>query len=96
MAGRIAGPAERCVPIIQGDALRLAEGQTEVLAYGHGRTIWLNRLRSSCAGIDPDDTLVVQSIGSQYCRGDQVRSFDPVTRIVGASCVLGDFVPYIR
>ena len=96
LAGRTAGPAQRCVPIIPGDALHLTEGQTEVLAYGTGRTIWINRLRSNCAGLDRDDTLVVQSIGSQYCRGDQVRSFDPVTRITGASCILGDFVPYSR
>ncbi len=96
IVGRTAGLAQRCVPIIQSEALRLAEGQTQVLVYGNGRTIWLNRLRSNCAGLERDDTLIVEPIGSQYCRGDRVWSFDPVSRIPGAACMLGDFIPYTR
>ena len=96
LAGRTAGPPRRCVTIIRTEALRLAEGQTEVLIYGNGRTIWLNRLRPGCAGLERDDILIIDPIGSQYCRGDRVRSVDPVSRVPGAACILGEFVPYTR
>jgi len=39
---------------------------------------------------------VTEPIGSQYCRGDIVRSFDRQSRIPGPACILGDFVPYTR
>ena len=40
--------------------------------------------------------LVTEPTGSQYCRGDIVRTFDRSSRIPGPACILGDFVPYRR
>lgn len=94
LSGRTAGAPQRCVTIEQSQSLRIADSQTVI--YGSGRTIWVNRLASSCPGADTFDILVVEPIGPQYCRGDRVRPLDPVSKMPGPVCILGDFVPYSR
>jgi hypothetical protein len=95
LAGRTAGPPERCVLIQPAEAMRVSQSDRRALLYGRGQTIWINHLAGEC-GFKTTDTLVTESIGSSYCRGDRVRSFDSFTRIPGNSCILGDFVPYRR
>jgi hypothetical protein len=75
--------------------LSVADGDRHMLLTGYGKTIWANNLGPGC-GFDSGDVLVVEPIGSHYCRGDLVRSFDRFSRIPGPSCVLSDFVPYSR
>lgn len=94
LAGRTPGKPRRCIPIIQAEGLRIDDGNR--LLYGHGRTVWVNSFSESCTGLRQGDTLVVESIGSRYCRGDIVRTTGPVSRIPGPACILGDFVPYTR
>jgi hypothetical protein len=94
LAGRTAGPAARCVPVERSEALRLSGDRT--ILYGRGRTIWVNRVGTDCNGIRRSDILIVEPIGAQYCRGDRLRSLDPVSRVPGPGCLLGDFVPYRR
>jgi hypothetical protein len=94
LAGRTAGAPQRCVPIRQTENLRIVNPQTVI--YGSGRTIWVNTLASNCPGADRMDIFVVEPIGTQYCRGDRVKTVDPVSRIPGPACILGDFVPYSR
>ena len=95
LAGRVAGAPQRCVMIERDEALHVDEGNRHTLLYGHGRRIWANNLGPNC-GFDRGDVLVIRPIGSNYCKGDLVRSFDPVSRFPGTSCILGDFVPYTR
>lgn len=94
LTGRTVGPVQRCVLIDQSQALRISETDRHTLLYGSGKTIWANRL-GSC-GFSSSDTLMTEPIGSYYCRGDIVRSFDQFTKIRGPACVLSDFVPYTR
>jgi hypothetical protein len=94
LAGRGAGPPQRCVPIRQAEGLRISENDPHILLYGYGRTIWANNLGGCRFG--SDDLLVTEPIGSAHCRGDIVRSIDRTTHIPGPACVLGDFVPYTR
>lgn len=75
--------------------MRVDERNRDTLLYGRGRTIWANHLAPGC-GFSPSDTLVVQPIGSDYCRGDFLRSVDPASHFPAASCYLSDFVPYTR
>jgi hypothetical protein len=93
LTGRIAGPPQHCVPIERDIGMRVADGDRGTLLYGTGRRIWANHLPAGC-GFNQSDVLVVQPIGADYCRGDFVRSFDPVSRFPGPSCYLSDFVPY--
>ncbi len=94
IAGRVAGAPQRCVPTQQTQGLRIVNRTT--LAYGSGRTVWVNRMDPKCSGFSQWDLLVVEPIGSQYCRGDLVRTVDPVSKIPGPACQLGDFVPYTK
>jgi hypothetical protein len=95
LAGRAAGPAQRCVPIDQSESMRVTDTNRHVLVYGSGRTTWANHLGPQC-GFGRDDVLVTEPIGSYHCRGDIIRSFDRYSRIPGPSCILGDWVPYRR
>ncbi len=71
-------------------------GDDRTLIYGRGRTVWVNRLGPDCRGIRRSDILILEPIGASYCRGDRVRSTDPVSGIPGPGCRLGDFIPYRR
>jgi hypothetical protein len=95
LAGRVAGQPERCMLIQPGEALRVSENDGQTLLYGRGRTIWANRVGPGCS-FSGNDILVSEPIGSYYCRGEVVRSFDRFTRIPANSCRLGDFVAYTR
>jgi hypothetical protein len=66
----------------------------DALLFGSGSTIWLNTHR--CPGVTDNDLPIFEPSGSQYCRGDIVRTVDRLTHVPGPSCVLGDFVPYAR
>lgn len=94
IAGRIAGPAQRCVLTEQGVGLHIANRNT--LTYRSGKTIYVNQVQGNCGGYSQWDTIVVEPIGTQYCTGDLVRSFDPVSKIPGPSCRLGEFIPYTK
>ena len=95
LAGRAPGTPQRCVSIRPMESLRIAENNRHTLLYGNGKALFANSLAGECA-FGSDDVLVTEPIGSQYCRGDIVRSFDRQSKIPGPSCVLGDFVPYTR
>jgi hypothetical protein len=92
LAGRTAGASQSCVPIEPTQNLRVVDSRT--VLYGSGHTVWLNHLRTECPGMDRMDILATEPRGTQYCSGDPVRSLDPVSKVPGPVCVLGDFVPY--
>jgi hypothetical protein len=94
IAGLTAGAPQNCVGIDSSASLRIADAAT--LVYSSGSTVWLNRLATQCRGVRPSDILVANPGGSQYCRGDIMRTMDQVSNIPGPACVLGDFVPYRR
>lgn len=95
LTGRTAGAAQRCVLIDQSQSLRASETDRHMLLYGNGHVVWANRLDASC-GFSSSDVLVTEPVGSYYCRGDLVRSFDRFTKIPGPACILSDFIPYTR
>jgi len=90
-----AGPPARCVTINPIQSLQVSDTNRHVLLFRDGRTIYANYLAPYCS-IGRDDVLVTEPTGSQYCRGDIVRTFDRSSRIPGPACILGDFVPYRR
>ena len=94
LAGRTAGEARNCVSILGAQSLRVLDDRTLLLE--EGRTLWVNRLETSCPGLRPNDSLIIEPTGNQYCRGDLIRSLDPTSRIVGPHCRLEAFTPYRR
>ena len=92
LSGRVAGRAQSCVSTYPAESLRIVDSAT--LVYGAGGTVWVNRLAGSCPGLRPNDTIIVEVHGSQYCKGDLFRTVTPGSSIPGPMCPLGDFVPY--
>jgi hypothetical protein len=95
LAGRVAGEPARCVSAPPSNDFRPIDGGAFVMRRGD--TIWVNRPDGGeCPGFRPFSTLIVETQGGQYCRGDHVRALDPGSTIAGPTCVLGEFVPYRR
>src|SRR4051794_33899772 len=72
LAGRVAGAPRRCVssqPIVN---LRVIDAAT--IAYDLGSRLYVNRLRSTCPGLNPMSTILFDAQGPQYCRGDHFRT----------------------
>ena len=91
--GRIAGTPQSCIMTNAAGNIRIIDAQT--VAYGMGRTIYVNRLPAACPGMRELNTLIIQpSLGGQYCRGDLVRAVEPGAIIPGPTCILGDWTPY--
>lgn len=94
-AGLLAGPPQSCVTIHPTDTMRVSETDRHTLIFGKGGTVFANRLAPGCV-FPANDVLLTEPNGPSYCRGDIVRSFDPVSKIPGPSCALNEFVPYTR
>ena len=93
LANRVAGAPQPCITFTQGEGLHIAGPNT--LTYRDGRTIWVNSV-PECSTLRSSDILVLEPVGSQYCRGDFVRTRDNQSGIPGPGCRLNDFVPYTR
>ncbi|WP_155263141.1 hypothetical protein [Sphingomonas segetis] len=94
-AGRVAGPPQTCISSNRSENLRVLDPQT--LAYGFGRTIYINHLPAACPGLSMFNTIIVEADdGMQYCRNNRIRALEPGAIIPGPTCVLGDWVPYTR
>jgi hypothetical protein len=91
-AGRVAGAPRSCISTFPNQNLRVLDPMT--LAYGYGRTTYINRLGGPCPALSPYNTIIINADSGQYCRGDRVRGLEPGARIAGPSCNLGDWVPY--
>jgi hypothetical protein len=94
LAGRTAGAPQECVAVAT--ASSLAPRGRQALVYERGDTIWVNRLRAECPGLDAMSQIVIELHGSRYCRGDRFRTRRSGESIPGPICVLGSFTPYRR
>ena len=94
LAGYTPGQPQSCIGTFANQNLRVIDPQT--IAYGNGRTIYVNKLQAPCPAVDQLNTLIVEAQVGQYCRGDRVRGLEPGGIIPGPSCVLQDWVPYRR
>lgn len=92
LAGHVAGPAQSCVSTFPNQNLRVIDSST--LAYGEGRTIYVNHLGRPCPGIEPLNTIIVHTYGGEYCRGDRVQGREPGAIIPGPQCILNNWIPY--
>ena len=92
LAGHVAGPQQTCVSAMPDQNLRVIDSRT--VAYGWGRTIYVNQLPAECPSLSQYNTLIVEASAGHYCRGDRVRALEPGGIIPGPTCNLGDWVPY--
>ena len=94
IAGRIAGPAQSCVPARPTASIHVIDSAT--LGYDSGRTIYVNRLRSPCPGLNPLTVIVLDVHGSEYCSGDHFRTIETGSVVPGPICFLGEWTPFTR
>lgn len=94
IGNRVAQAPVNCVSTSLLDQPRIIDNQT--ITYGHMGTIYVNRLRAQCPGLDPHTTLITEVKGGQLCRSDLVSTLDPGSTIPGPKCQLGEFLPYKR
>lgn len=92
LAGYVAGNPQACVSTFPNENLRISDSRT--IAYGYGRSIYVNRLAGECPALSPYNTVIVDAQSGQYCRGDRVRGLEPGAGIPGPWCNLGDWTPY--
>jgi hypothetical protein len=93
LAGHVAGAPQTCIQGYPSENLRVIDPAT--VAYGTGRTIYVNKLAGGCPALSQYNTVIVDARdGTQYCRGNRVRGLEPGAIIPGPWCTLGDWVPY--
>jgi hypothetical protein len=95
LEGRTAGRPVTCIPNFRGQArMQVLDDQT--IIFRDGATVYLQRPRSQCNGLDNGGyALVTKLHGSQQiCAGDIHQLIDLTTGVYGGSCVFSDFVPY--
>ena len=94
LAGRVAGPPQRCISNFSNTQARVVDDWT--ILYDEGRTIYVQNPKGECPGIgNGSRTLVARQVGtSQMCEGDINQVVDLQSGIGGPTCVFGPFVPY--
>ena len=95
LAGRVAGRPVACVQQRQIRSKRPIDEGT-ILFTGTNGLVYVNRTRSSCAGLRPWHALRSRNLGTSMCEGDLVVGFDPTSGIEYGGCSLGTFTPYRR
>ena len=94
VAGRVAGPPRSCISPFGSDHVYVIDPQT--IAYGYGKTLYVNRLGAPCPGVDQTNILITETYGGMHCRGDRIRGAEPGAIIPGPVCILNDWVPYTK
>ncbi len=91
--GRTAEAPRSCIKSDYQHSLEAIDSET--LAYGSGRVIYVSHLGAQCESLRSMATLIVEpSIAGQYCRGDLVRVREIGALIPGPPCIIGDWVGY--
>ena len=94
LGGKTPGQPVSC--IMSNAADNIVRVSDNVLLYRvSGNLVYKNELRGGCPGLARDtDMIVSRTTGPGPCRGDIITLVDRTSGMRGASCSLGDFVPY--
>lgn len=96
VAGKVAGPAQSCVPTITTHAndMTVIDDRTVVFKAGGGR-VYVGHLSPGCENIGLGNSLITkQSAGSSLCHGDIAQLQNLTSGVTTGSCIFTDFVPY--
>ncbi len=94
LAGRVAGPPQRCISLGPSDGPTIVDSQT--ILYRQGARIYRTGPRDSCPALRPFNTLIVEVFGGELCSGDRFRILEPGSSIPSAACLFTDFTPYTK
>lgn len=97
IAGKVAGPAVKCLPSYNANDMSVIDGQT--LAFRVvGSTTYIMHLSMGCGEIASGfAALLTKQFGSSgLCQGDIAEAIDTANHMTVGSCVIGEIVPYRR
>lgn len=94
LEGRVAGKPVSCINLRNVQSSEIVD--RTAIVYRVGGKLFVNRPRSGAYSLRRDDILVSNTIGSQLCRIDLVRTVDRTARFQTGFVSLGEFVPYTK
>ena len=89
------GEPQNCLRLTDYRKVEILDRQN-LLFWGSGKRVWLNRLRTPCIGLRPRATLLLELSTSQVCNLDSVTAVESSFRFwrrASATCGLGQFEP---
>lgn len=93
LAGKVAGPATKCLPTYRSNDMTVIDEGT--ILFRDGRTTYVNNTLGRCNQLGRSGyAMVTRNVGPQLCRGDIATVTDTMSGMTVGSCSLGDFVPY--
>jgi len=91
--GKEPGAPISCVSADRGSELRAIGDHTLIYKVSKD-LVYRNNLEGACNGLAQGDTMVLNRVTSQYCRGDIARVVNLPSGMYSGSCALGEFIPY--
>ena len=96
LAGKVAGRPQACLPSHRANDMAVIDDRTIVFRDSPGR-VWLMHPLNECNLLSAGPyALVTRSSTSALCRGEIAQVVDTMSGANVGSCVMGDFVPYVR
>lgn len=96
VGGKVAGTPQSCLPNWRTHDMTAIDDMTLVFRESPGR-VWVQRPQNPCNLLSAGPyALVTRNSTGQLCRGDIGQVVDTMSGTNVGSCVMGDFVPYVR
>ena len=96
LGGKVAGHAQSCLPSWRSHNMVAIDDSTLVFEDSPGR-VWLQKPKSPCTLLAMGPyALVTHGSTGQLCNGDIAQVVDTMSGTNVGTCVMGDFVPYVR
>jgi hypothetical protein len=96
LGGKVAGTPQSCLPNWRTHDMTAIDDSTLIFRESPGR-VWVQRPQNPCNLVSMGPyALVTRGSTGQLCRGDIAQVVETFSGSNVGSCVMGDFVPYVR
>jgi hypothetical protein len=97
LAGKMPGKPQSCLASYRANDMIVIDDYTLAFRDGTNR-VWINKPAGGCNLLSAGPyALVTRNMGGMgLCRGDIGQVTDTLNHTTVGSCVMGDFVPYMR
>lgn len=96
LGDKVAGTPQSCLPSWRAHDMTAVDDSTIIFRDSPGR-VWLQKPQNPCNLLSVGTyALVTRNTTGQLCRGDIAQVVDTLSGANVGTCVMGDFVPYVR
>jgi hypothetical protein len=97
LAGKVPGKPQSCLASYRANDMIVIDDYTLAFRDGTNR-VWINKPAGGCNLLSAGPyALVTRNVGGMgLCRGDIGQVTDTLNHTTVGSCVMGDFIPYMR